>query len=115
MTDTLPWEELPIECPKCGALRLSGFKCLACHRAYMREWRKTHPLTPAQRMKDTARSYAGVYKRRGILQEQGCSICHAPDAEMHHEDYSKPLDVTWLCRDCHQMTHENVARETLGT
>lgn len=78
--------------------------------AYMREWRKTHPLTEEQRIKDRARSYAGVYKRRGKLIPQPCH-CGAP-AEMHHPDYSKPLEVEWLCKRCHAEQHYIVARET---
>lgn len=78
----------------------------------MREWRKCHPLTEAQRKRDRARSYAGTYKRRGKLIRQECICGNA--AEMHHPDYSKPLIVEWLCRPCHLAHHANVRRETIA-
>ena len=79
--------------------------CKPCHAAYMREWRNTHSLTPEQRLKDKARSYAGVYLRRGKLDRKPCVICGSVNTQMHHEDYSKPLDVVWLCRECHMELH----------
>lgn len=33
-----------------------------------------------------------------------CSKCTA-DLEAHHPDYSKPLDVQWLCVPCHNVVH----------
>lgn len=78
----------------------------------MREWRKTHPMTPEQRRKDRCRSYAGTYKRRGALIPEPCQGCGNPDAEMHHHDYGRPLDVEWLCRPCHLALHANDKRET---
>jgi hypothetical protein len=93
-------------CSKCEIRprRSSGRYCTACHAAFMREWRKTHPLNPEQRKKDNARSYAGVYLRRGKIERKPCQKC-GEKAEMHHEDYSKPLEVTWLCRECHLNLH----------
>lgn len=78
--------------------------CRNCAAAYMREWRKTHPLTPEQKRKDNARSYAGVYKRRGKIREQPCGVCGGK-AQMHHPDYDRPLDVVWLCRVHHLELH----------
>jgi len=74
------------------------------HSIYMRNWRKTHPLTPEQIFKDNARSYAGVYKRRGKLIPNACK-CGEIDVEMHHSDYSQPLAVEWICRSCHLLFH----------
>lgn len=94
-------------CSKChDAAPAKGQRyCTPCHNAYMREWRKTHPLTPAQKKKDTARSYANVYKRRGKLVKIPCESCGSPRSQMHHEDYDRPLDVIWLCRPCHMRLH----------
>lgn len=71
----------------------------------MRGWRKTHHLNEEQKKKANARTYAGVYKRRGLLAQQDCKDCGLKDTEMHHEDYDKPLDVIWLCRICHLKRH----------
>ena len=71
----------------------------------MREWREANPLTGGPRSRDTARSYAGTYKRRGKLTTLPCQCCGDPQAEMHHQDHERPLEVTWLCRPCHLSWH----------
>jgi hypothetical protein len=40
--------------------------------------------------------------RSGRIDKQPCEICGSIEAEMHHEDYSKPLEVKWLCRRHHR-------------
>lgn len=98
-------------CSKCGGSSATGRSyCSKCHAAYMREWRRSHPLTEEQRVKDRARSYAGVYLRRGKLKKEPCEACESPKSQMHHEDYSKPLNVIWLCRRCHLALHARRGR-----
>ena len=75
----------------------------------MRAWRADHPLTEEQRLKDNARSYAGVYLRRGKLERKPCERCGSKDSQMHHDDYTKPLEIRWLCRRCHLDLHEELA------
>lgn len=96
-----------IFCSKCKKIndRFNQRYCTKCHAAYMREWRKNHQLTKEQQLKDNARSYAGVYKRRGKIQQEPCKQCGNEHSQMHHEDYSKPLEVIWLCRKCHLELH----------
>ena len=76
---------------------------------YMRSWRKTHLMTAEQRLKDSVRSYANVYKSRGKLIPEPCKICGNENSQMHHPDYSKPLAVEWLCRPCHLGVHKSHA------
>lgn len=91
----------------CGGVRRDGQKnCLSCHAAYMRANRPRHSDLPEeQRRRANARSYANVYKRRGKLVPEPCKRCGGDDAEMHHHDYSQPLEVEWLCRPCHLTEH----------
>lgn len=43
--------------------------------------------------------------RRGQLLRKECEMCGEPKAEAHHDDYSKPLDVRWLCFAHHREWH----------
>jgi hypothetical protein len=44
--------------------------------------------------------------RAGNLAKRPCAFCGSDGkVEAHHHDYSKPLDVTWLCCPCHRRFH----------
>ena len=45
--------------------------------------------------------------RDGQMHRSPCEVCGNPKAEAHHDDYSKPLDVRWLCREHHAEWHRN--------
>jgi hypothetical protein len=46
--------------------------------------------------------------RRGDLTRLPCDECgHTIRVNAHHEDYSKPFDIWWLCVRCHKKLHEN--------
>jgi hypothetical protein len=47
--------------------------------------------------------------RDGKLTRKPCKVCGLPNAQAHHEDYSKPFDVMWLCRKHHLERHGKVA------
>jgi ribosomal protein S27AE len=47
--------------------------------------------------------------RIGRLERSPCEACGASEVDAHHDDYSKPLDVRWLCRLCHSAHHKREA------
>jgi hypothetical protein len=52
-----------------------------------------------------ARHLARQAIRRGDLVRMPCEVCGMVKSEAHHDDYSKPLDVRWLCRTHHTEWH----------
>lgn len=62
-------------------------------------WRSEHP--------DRVRASTAVNNalQSGRIQRLPCIICGSRRVEGHHPDYSRPLDVVWLCVKHHKQTH----------
>lgn len=43
--------------------------------------------------------------RDGKLTRQSCEVCGDKSTHAHHDDYSRPLEVRWLCPQCHSDEH----------
>ena len=62
---------------------------------------------PVNRMKEKARSIVNVRVRsKEIIKPDFCTECgKTGKVEAHHDDYTKPLEVLWVCRKCHFKKH----------
>lgn len=56
-----------------------------------------------------ARNYINGLIRIGkVMRPTSCEKClKKVKVEAHHEDYSKPVEVMWLCKSCHTKEHYN--------
>jgi len=62
--------------------------------------REAHPE------KHRARQIAYNARRRGDLIAKPCEECGEEKVHAHHCDYSKPMEVMWLCNDHHSAWHK---------
>ena len=64
-----------------------------------KKWNEKHP--------DRYKAHYAVSNaiRDKRMQRMPCEVCGNPKSHAHHEDYSKPLDVKWLCAVHHQRHH----------
>jgi hypothetical protein len=76
-------------------------------RAYQREYERTHPRKPIPSERTTAYGRVQRAKAKGLLVPQPCEVCGDLKVTAHHDDYSKPLDVRWLCRLHHSRAHSS--------
>lgn len=92
----------------------------ARHRAKSRRYRAEGKETPEDsesvRMRNELYSARNPEKRKahyavgnairaGKLVRIPCEVCGNPKSQAHHEDYSRHLDVTWLCATHHAEHH----------
>ena len=69
------------------------------HTANNRKYRHSNPL------KAKAHWAINNAVRSGKITRQPCEACGVQPAHAHHDDYSKPLDVRWLCHKHHELHH----------
>lgn len=94
-----------------------GRTCCSDHAAHMRRWRAENPEANARAVKPARRRYehrnpekkkawGAVYRatQKGVLvRPDTCERCsRVGRVEASHNDYDKPLEVEWLCRQCHR-------------
>lgn len=67
---------------------------------YARKYRAENPR------KRSAHRKVEVAIRTGRMTRKPCGMCGNVNSQAHHDDYSKPLDVIWLCPQHHKQRHK---------
>lgn len=133
------------ECFKCNVVKpLSDFykhsqmtdghlgKCKVCNRIDAAKQLEKNKLNPEwlEKEKERVRKkqmakkgdertllYADVGRKikSGEIAKKPCEVCGKEKTQGHHEDYSKPHDLVWLCVRHHQDRHIHLRNaKTLG-
>ena len=122
-------------CRLCGSpeipaymLKKSDYRCASCANEQARAWRQRRAeagiksprpnsqkwdaaryqrftADPVRRARMMARVIARTAIRRGKLVRQPCEVCGSQPVDAHHDDYSQPLNVRWLCPAHHRAHH----------
>ena len=71
---------------------------------YMKAYRQ-NPQSSEAKAKQDARMRLNRVKYAGTIQPKPCEVCGAVETQAHHEDYTKPFKVRWLCRQHHEDLH----------
>lgn len=78
-------------------------KCKTCiHKENEKAVRKYEKNNPE---KTKARVLCRKAIKDGVMVRKPCMVCGETRVDAHHHDYSKPLDVLWLCKVHHNDIH----------
>lgn len=113
---------MPGRCKKCGvetrermwgSPRRLRIVCPSCERARQAKYRRASSAGKRRwdaqnREKRKAHKAVEVALTKGAMLRQPCARCGNPRAQAHHDDYSRPLDVMWLCSLHHGERHREL-------
>ena len=82
------------------------------HREYYRELSRRYKTKYPDRIKAVTTLNHAITAGY-LIRPDSCSECgRKSKIHGHHEDYSKPLEVIWLCAWCHFARHRNLVPHT---
>lgn len=73
---------------------------------------RNYKISEKEYAKKLVRGAVRIALDNGSLKRQSCTKCGIAKAEAHHPDYSKPLEVLWLCRKHHVEHHKSIGSYT---
>jgi len=90
-----------------------AYRCKECDKARAKAFYSKNKETILEKNRKTyrnsikpqAKAKVRLAIEKGLLNRQPCEVCEAAEAEGHHDDYAKPLEVRWLCRMHHKLWH----------
>lgn len=86
---------------------MSGYKYILNNRKKQNKYR----LIKQNQLKIKARTLARKALTDGLLKINGCRDCNNPKFELHHPNYSYPLEVIALCKQHHADIHYDYTYE----
>lgn len=88
------------------------FERISTKSGRKREWARTKEWKERNHVKRAVHIVTGNAIKYGRLVKGPCAKCGIrKDIHAHHEDYTKPMEVTWLCRGCHGKRHREINEE----
>ncbi len=76
-------------------------------RMQNKDWKTADSLAYQKLNPEKRAAHRVVYTaiKQGKLIKEPCTRCGLDPAQAHHPDYSKPLEVVWLCPSHHKLEH----------
>jgi len=106
--ETKPVDEFNRDASRGKRRQYRSNRCRICEnikRAKYYASNKTDRERNKKSMKARAYSRVRFAKQKGQLIKKPCEVCGVEEADAHHDDYAKPLEVRWLCRSHHRQWH----------